>query len=259
MINQCHKCLPFLYGLLLVVFLLTIGVLAAIYPFQVLIPIIIISYLVVVLAWTGVIPPFTRKVFTPIKILTLATSLWIIPLTMLNDFPESWIQPVVIFFMILNMLEGVSVDIKEKHYLNAGSGILLIILTPIYFQITWDSPYILLLPSTIIFWILAHILWNWNMVLQNYKPEEAIFHFYVHMTPLILILLTLNISYWIEFRTITLLLAMTVHYSMGRQWLLPHLKFDKFQMLSAKLKTKTAQYVFLFLIVVLSGLTIILN
>lgn len=220
---------PLSYGVIISIFLLVTASLAASFPLLILIPILIMGYGVVGFVWSGIFPPFPRKIFTPLKIITLTTALLIIPLMILGYYPIEWCEPIVIFFIVLNISEAISVDLKEKNFLNAISGTILLILAIFYFQITWKNPYILIGPSVLLFWIIAYSIWNWNYVILNYTAEESLYHFYVIMTPLIYILIRLDTAYWLLIRTETLLIAMIMHYTIGKKLVFPHLKIKKYE------------------------------
>lgn len=179
--------------------LMAMSVLTMYFPLAANIPINIALPLGILLF--GKLLPFER-----IKILSLIPGRILIALTVLGLLQGELLVEVIFWLLRLNILEALLKDLKEKRYLNAISGALLIA-SSWSFSGFWNGIYYVTQPWESLFWILAYTLWNWNFVFLNFPRALAIYHIGVLSAPLLFCLFTLDQGYWLILRAATLTLA----------------------------------------------------
>jgi hypothetical protein len=70
-----------------------------------------------------------------------------------------------------------------------------------------DQVTYLMFGRSLVLWIIAYSIWNWNFVVQSFSSSIAIYHISVLSTPLLICLGTLNPALWLLMRGISLIVG----------------------------------------------------
>jgi len=141
--------------------------------------------------------------FISLKIGTLVVGKLLLALTALSYFSADWYMIFVVWLLRINIIEAIIKDFKERHIFNAASGIILLMPTWLI-EAHWLGFYYIISPVSVIWWIFAYTIWNFNFVFLNFPRSISLFHIAVLASPLVVVLSTLNPGLWLIVRASTL-------------------------------------------------------
>ncbi|MEM8583710.1 MAG: hypothetical protein AAGF87_05545 [Bacteroidota bacterium] len=119
---------------------------------------------------------------------------------------DTSIHWVYLILLQLNILEAVLLDGYKKNYLNACSG-LLVLISSFYLMLGWTGSYITIDNKSYIFWILAYTVWNANFVSLQLSGGYYLHHFLILLSPIAACLVLSDFSIWLMLRETSLLLG----------------------------------------------------
>ena len=214
------KALLWFFACVAILFLLSH--IAVLYPIPSMFILIVFSLTLLILVHTKIIAPFQRMVFTTAKIISMIIPSALILIIYYDLFgsAEFWLL-LVLILLAINIFEATIVDLKNKFYFNAATGLVLIVCVPLYVRLYWISPLILIGPDAVIYWIIAYTLWNFNFVRNNFNPEKTLLHALILTASIVYIFIFSNISLWFFVRASTLMFIMNLYYTVDEKNIIP--------------------------------------
>ncbi len=162
------------------------AVVAALYPLQGNIPIIVIPAIIAIVFWK---PVFFEKM----KLTTLVVMRIIIIFAALRFFNPQIYVNIILVMLIVNILEATLTDLlKHKRYWNAVSGFAIAIGVFVlrgawvYDAVIGDF-YIAygITPLITILYMVAYTIWNWIFVTDEFSPSVSLMHVGFLLSPII--------------------------------------------------------------------------
>jgi len=111
---------------------------------------------------------------------------------------------------------------------------------------------------SLIFFIVAYTVWNWNFVLQNFSQKIAYYHLAVLASPLVFCLATLNPGLWLIMRASSLEIAVSLEIQQ-RSKIERFLSSHPMKKMIQKIETSNEQLLLSFLVIICSAASIFLT
>ena len=177
----------------------------------------------------GKFPPYTHKIFSPVKLFSVAVFAIFYAFALLDILSAKAFEVIALALLAINMVEAALTEFREGNHANAVAGAFLVVCIP-FFSVVLIDGYFAVQADHFLLWAIACTIWNWYFVLKAYPAQGAsMLYLGVLLAPFgLIVLFGVDAGAWLILRTYTLLLAVVVHTTIARDVFFPRMGSDKY-------------------------------